>query len=95
MAESYLQSFCDEEDEQKVEAPSPFMVRPRGENEWKLQALCIPSSLMVSLSPPLIINVLATMEKLKKNFFFSLRGSRQSEDETERERYFLCFLSQR
>ena len=71
MAESYLKSFYDEEDERKVEAPSPFMVRPRGENEWKLQALCIPSSLMVSLSPPLIIKCASNNGEKKINFPFA------------------------
>ena len=63
MAKSYLQSFCDEEDEQKVEAPRSLNFRPRGGKVRKLQALCIPSSLMVSLSPPLIIRCASKREK--------------------------------
>ena len=90
MAESYLQSFCDEEDEQKVEAPSPFMVRPRGENEWKLQALCIPSSLMVSLSPPLITKCASNNGEKKKKFpyAYGVHGI----DEREREKFFFSIF---
>ena len=91
MAESYLQSFCDEEDEQKVEAPSPFMVRPRGEKEWKLQALCIPSSLMVSLSPPLIIKCASNNGEKKINFPFAFGVHGKVKNEREGEIFFLLF----
>ena len=91
MAESYLQSFCDEEDEQKVEAPRSLQIRPREEKVRKLQALCIPSSLMVSLSPPLIIRCASKREIEEKNS--SMPYASHGKDERERESiWFFCIF---
>ena len=90
MAESYLQSFCDEEDEQKGWSSKILLGSAKRENGWKLQALCIPSSFMVSLSPPLIINCASNNGEKKNNFpyAYGVHGI----DEREREKFFFSMF---
>ena len=58
----------------KMEAPSSLKFRPRWRNGWKLQALWIPSSKVVSLSPPLIPRCASKREIEEKKFFLALVG---------------------